>query len=88
MTEILADADKFERKMKWREVFADEEPNENWVPEIFKKEKVGAPTKFSKHLGNFLTGVRSELTGTVFNKARSNISKEEAEAVKTLVLKF
>ena len=53
--------------MKRREQFADQEPNEDWVPEIFKTTKVG------KHLRNFLTGFKSELTGTTFNKVRSNI---------------
>ena len=42
------------------------------------------PPKGSKNVSNFLTGVKSELLGTKPNKASSNISKEEQEALKVL----
>ena len=39
ITELLGDNEKFDRRMKWKEVFKDEEPNENWKPDLFPIQK-------------------------------------------------
>jgi hypothetical protein len=85
VTELKVDLRKFERKLKWKEFFTDKketEPN-NWQPDIFPIEKTSLPAKSSKNLNNFITGIRSELTGTEFNSTRSNLTKDEEEALKT-----
>lgn len=86
ITEALVDLRRFERKMKWKEFFAEEEePTEEWKPDIFPIEKTNLPNKTSKNLKDFCTSVRSDLLGTKFNKSKPNISKEESEALKNLV---
>ena len=65
LTEILVDFRKFERKLKWREFWADEEgivPDAEWKQEIFPKQKFELPTtRPSTGLSNFIIGVKSEL---------------------------
>ena len=73
LTEILVDFRKFERKLRWREFWSDEEgnaENSDWTPEIFPKDKtLFLTTRPSTCLSNFITGVKSELMGTLHNKA-------------------
>ena len=93
LTEILVDWRKFERKMRWREFFADmeisdeekEKARELLKKEIFKKEKTNLPPLGSKNLRNFLTAAKSELIGTNPNKIRPNITLAEKEALDTLI---
>ena len=54
--------------MKWREKFAVEEPNAHWTPEIFPIQKVGLPTKVSKHLNYFGIGLEIILAELNCNK--------------------
>ena len=58
LTEILVDFRKFERKLRWREFWADEEgniENSEWKPEIFPKNKTTFPTtRASTGLSNFI----------------------------------
>jgi hypothetical protein len=86
-TEILVDYRKFERSMKWREFFSDQEKEDqnNPKPEMFKTEKTNLPPKSSQTLQNFLTGIKSEMMGTAPNKSRPNISVSESEALKSLI---
>ena len=86
VTEMLVDYRKFERKMKWKEFFSDKETEDQVVvPVVFPKEKSNLPPKGGAPLNNFLIGVKSELTGTQLNKVRSNIHKDESEALKELI---
>ena len=57
--------------MKWKDFFADqvEEEKKEWQQAMFPKEKTNLPAKNSKNLLNFLTSVKSELTGTTLNKS-------------------
>ena len=57
VTEILVDIRKFERKLRWREFFADENsnnPNKEWEPTVFPNKKFTAPTKPSSRSLNIL----------------------------------
>ena len=56
-----------------------------WKKELFRKEKSNLPAIGSKNLRNFMIGAKSELLGTKSNKIKSNISKEETEALETLI---
>jgi hypothetical protein len=55
ITEVLVDFRKFERKLKWKEFFADDDhlQDEEWVPDIFPVEKTNLPAKSSKNLKDF-----------------------------------
>jgi hypothetical protein len=55
ITEILVAYRKFERKMKWKDFFADQNPDETkeWKQGIFPKEKTNLPARNSKNLVNF-----------------------------------
>ena len=90
LTEILVDFRKFERKLRWREFWADKEgfcESRDWIPDIFPKEKTAMPTtRPSTGLSNFINGVKSELLGTFHNKTEPNITPDETEALKTLIL--
>ena len=75
---MLVDFKKFERKIRWREFFFDEDDEQTeWTQKIFKKETTSQP-KGSKHLNNFLTGVKSELVkqnmSARFTPVKTNIS--------------
>ena len=86
ITEILVDYRKFERKMRWKEFWSEEDQTvKSYRPEIFPKEKYNLPPSTSKNLKTFITGVKSELLGTTFNKSKSNISPEESEALQALI---
>jgi hypothetical protein len=91
LTEVLVDYRKYERKVKWVEFFSDQNEDNDpdteieWKPEIFRKEKSNLPPNTSNAVKTFLNSVKSDITGSTFNKTRSNISKDETEALKTLV---
>jgi hypothetical protein len=87
VTEMLVDYRKFERKIRWKEFFHDKDEDNNipYIPPIFHQEKSNLPPKGSAPISNFLISVKSELTGTHLNKIRSNIPKDESEALKTLI---
>jgi hypothetical protein len=83
---MLVDYRRFERKMRWKEFFHDKEDDNNlYIPPIFPQEKSNLPPKGGSPLNNFLVGVKSELTGTHFNKFKPNISKSENEALKSII---
>jgi hypothetical protein len=77
--------------VKWVEFFSnqnedkdpDTEPERK--PEIFRTEKSNLPANTSNAVKTFLSSVKSDITGSIYNKTRSNISKDETEALKTLV---
>ena len=72
--------------MKWIEFWANKDNKGEWEQDLFKVEKSSLPTtQSSKPLKVFLNGVKSELTGTTLNKTKPNITREEAEALKTLI---
>ena len=71
--------------MMWREFYSDEE-KEEWTRPLFPKEKSNLPTKVSSSLKTFLAGSKSAFTGSILNKVRSNISTEENEALKLLII--
>ncbi len=52
----------------------------------FPKRKNNLPTKSSKGLNNFVTGIRGELRGSELNKVRPNLPRDEEEAIQTLIL--
>ena len=92
VTELLAGVRKFDRKMRWKESWAEKDKEadsgayEEWKARLFKKEKFNLPTTAtSKGLSNFLISTRSEIAGTKFNKAPSNITKEETKALEELI---
>ena len=58
VTELLVDYRKFERKMRWKEFFNDnEDDNSEYTPPIFPREKSNLPPKGGAPLNNFLIGV-------------------------------
>ena len=78
ITELKVDYRKFERKMRWKEFFADKDnkdSDQTWIPEVFPKEKTNLPPKGGKPLSDLLTGVKSELLGTKLNRNRPNVPK-------------
>ena len=88
ITELRAELRTFDRKMRWHEHWFDEdaiEPKPVWIPPIFRKNKSNLPTNSSARLMVFLNGVKSQIIGTPFNKVKSNITKGEIEAIKTLI---
>jgi hypothetical protein len=85
LTDILVDYKKFERKMKWKEFFHDQESNEEYIPPIFKKEKTNMPKSSSSELTAFIAGVKGELLGTKANRIHPNISQGEKDALKELI---
>jgi hypothetical protein len=78
ITELLVDYRKYEHKIKWAEFFGNiKEDNkldiDEFKPEIFPKEKSNLPPNTSAAIKTFLSGVKSELTGTTYNKTHPNI---------------
>ena len=50
ITEILVDYRKFERKMKWKEFWSEQDQTDNnFKPELFPKEKSNLPPKTSQN---------------------------------------
>jgi hypothetical protein len=91
ITKVLVEYRKYERSEKWTKFFADKnEKNESdtepeWKPEIFPREKSNLPPNTSSAVKTFLGSVKSEISGSIYNKTHSNISKAEREALSTLV---
>ena len=82
-TDLLQDVKKFERKIKWREHFQDDDTPA--PQQIFKStEKTNVPPHNSQCIKDFLAGVRGELLGSKRNRVRPNINPEEKEALETL----
>ena len=85
ITEALVDLDKFARKVRWKEHYADDEQNDDWKKQLFRKDKATVPTDTSKTLLAYLSGIRSEFIGTSLNKTFPNIPTDEAEALVELI---
>ena len=91
VTNVLVDYRKYERSVKWVEFFADKDTEDNsdkentWKKDIFPKEKSNLPPNSSIAVKTFLSSVKSEITGSIYNKSKSNISKEESDALAQLV---
>ena len=80
ITKLSVSVSKFERKMHWKEIYAKKTENgkeeEEWVPDIFYKEKCIQPTKqLNRSLNNFLGGVRGEIMGTKPNESEPTSPK-------------
>ena len=88
---FLVEYRKFDRSVKWAEFFADKDTENdsdtevNWKKEIFPKEKSNLPPNSSTAIKTFLHSVKSEITGTIYNTTKSNITKAEHEALAQLV---
>jgi hypothetical protein len=91
ITNVLVEYRKYERSVKWVEFFADKDTENDsdtetmWKKEIFPKEKSNLPPNSSSAVKTFLNSVKSEVTGTIYNKTKSNISKAERDALAQLV---
>jgi hypothetical protein len=91
ITNVLVEYRKYERSIKWKEFFADQEEasdsdtEQSWKKEIFPKEKSNIPPTSSAAVKTFLNSVKSEIIGTVYNKTKPNISKAERDALASLV---
>ena len=91
ITNILVEYRKYERTVKWVEFFADKDTESefdtesSWKKEIFPKEKSNVPPNSSTAVKTFLNSVKSEISGTIYNKTKPNISKAESEALAQLV---
>jgi hypothetical protein len=62
---------KFERKLKWKEFFSDQDQisdNRRLDTRQFPIEKTNLPPKLSKNLKDFCTGIKSKILGTKFKK--------------------
>ena len=83
-TQMDVDLRRFERTMKWMQVFADEP---NTQPEsIFKTKKHNLPKeKPSKKLANFLYTVRAMIFGSDLKQSNTNLPPHEEQAMKQLV---
>ena len=88
ITQILVDWQKFERKMRWREYFADSASS--FKPSIFpKSDKTNLPKeKPPKPLEMFLSASKSDLLGSLkLNRKISgpNITEDEKSALNDLI---
>ena len=83
-TQMDVDLRRFERTMRWMEVFAEDTnpPNES----IFKTKKDNLPKeKPSKELSNFMYTVRSMIFGSKLNQVNTNLPPQEQQALAQLV---
>jgi hypothetical protein len=72
--------------MRWKEFISDKEDNDIQItPPVFLQEKSNLPPNGGTPLQNFLIGIKNELRGTHLNNVRPNITKDEAEALNTLI---
>ena len=94
-SELIADFSRYERCLRWKEHFFEEQTNEsddeietegNRGPkDLFKLKKSNLPqTKPSPGLSDYIGGLRSDILGSVKKKVSPNISKEETKAIKEL----
>ena len=72
-------------RLLWWAGRKNDENEEDQKPKLLKKESTLLPPKGSKEVRTFLTAVRSDILSSKFNKSHSNITKEETEALKTLI---
>ena len=89
LTQVLVDFAKFERRLLWKEFFADEDNEPTlYVPPIFKKEKYNLPRNHTvpSELKMFINGVKSEILDPENrNCVRPNLPPNEIEALNTLI---
>lgn len=92
-SQLVADLSRYERNMKWKEYFFQDEPQESndnseeetGPKDLFKQKKSNLPpTKAPPALRDYLSAVRSDILGSIKKGVHSNISKEEAIAIKEL----
>ena len=90
---LIADLSRYERSMKWRDHFFEEEPQEidgeieedTQPKDLFKQKKFNLPpTKAHPGLCDYLSAIKSDIVGSCNKKVNPNISKEELEALKEL----
>ena len=88
LAQTITEFNKFERSFLWKEWWAGRQ-DENFDPKktkLFKKENTTLPPKGSREVRTFLTAIKSDILGSKFNKPHSNITKDETEALKSLIL--
>lgn len=88
ITQVLVDFKKFERKMVWHEFWHDSEQDEDRKVKIFKTQKTNMPRdhKTPKGLKDCMAAIKSELMDPKNrHSVKSNITKEETDALKKLV---
>jgi hypothetical protein len=91
ITNVQVDYRKFERSIKWKEFFANQNDDAesdiepSCKKDIFPKEKSNIPLNSSTAVKTFLNSVKSEKVGSTYNKTKANISKAEREALESLV---
>ena len=87
ITQVLVHFRQFERLMVWKEFWFGREEQEKTIP-IFKLKKTNFPRNYQipKNLKICLNSIKSEIMDPFNrNKAQSNISKVEFEALKELI---
>ena len=88
ITQVLVDYKRYERSMLWKEFFHNAQPEEAYIPPIFKSRKTNRPKnhKTPQELKNFLGAVRSEFMDPQNRrKAEINLPKNETKALKDLI---
>ena len=94
-SELVADFSRYERSLKWKEYFFQDELQESddeiytegdqGPKDLFKKKKFNLPqTKSPTALSDYLGGLRSDILGSCKTKVPPNISKDEMEAINDL----
>ena len=91
-SDILADLQRFQRRMLWKEHFFDQNDS-NYTPPLFHKEKTNLPSgPRTKPLMCFLNTVSSNIRDKsnwnkhLIDPTRTNISKDEEKALNQLIL--
>ena len=85
---LIADISRYERSMKWRDYFFEEEPHESdgeigneedtQPRDIFKQKKFNLPpTKAHPGLSDYLSAVKSDIMGSCNNKKVHQISPKK-----------
>ena len=88
-TQIVANLEKFNRKVRWSEFFAENELTSSECHtkkrNIFKIEKFNLPKQpHSTHTKTFLTNIKDDILYSSLNKTHSNLTKEQTEGIKIL----
>ena len=88
IAQVLTDFRRFERTMLWKEFWFGREPNEPYIPPMFKKRKQNFPRNHTapRGLRDCLAAVRSEIADPKNRrKVANNISDDEKEALHQLI---
>ena len=92
-SELIADFSRYERSIKWKNFFFQEEPHESdgeseedtQPRDLFKQKKFNLPqAKTHPAISDYLGGLRSDILGSIKKKVNPNIAEEEMQAIKEL----